>query len=184
MTAAVEEQARAVRELRAAVEELAKPAPPPAAAPAPAPEAKPAAPRAELSAEQLYAAALASFQAEEHGQAVLEFTELTRRFPEHPLASNAQYWVGEAYYRQRDFAQAALEFQKLIDAYPKTPQLPEALLKLGLCYRSLKDPARAREAWRRRRTAARPAERGAAARRCSVPPAATRARALPPFPVY
>ena len=71
------------------------------------------------------------------------------RFPQHPLASNSQYWVGEVYYRQRDFRQALVEFQKLADGYPQSAQVPEALLKLGLCHRALKDTAAARESFER-----------------------------------
>lgn len=142
--AALEESDKALRELRSAVEELSKAGTPPPASP---PAATPRSSTPDASPEQLYAAAMASFQAEEHGQAVLEFTELTKKFPEHPLAANAQYWVGEAYYRQRDFQQALVEFRKVIDGYPKGSQVPEALLKIGLCHRALKDQARAREAW-------------------------------------
>ena len=144
--AALDESDKTLRELRSAVEELSKAAiPPPAAPPVAAPAPRSSAP--DASPEQMYAAAMASFQAEEHGQAVLEFTELTRKFPEHPLAANAQYWVGEAYYRQRDFRQALVEFRKVIDGVPKGSQIPDALLKIGLCHRALRDQARAREAW-------------------------------------
>lgn len=145
MRTALEESNSAIRALRSSVEELSKPAP----AAAPSTPATPAAPSSapEASPEQIYAAAMASFQAEEHGQAVLGWSELTKRFPEHALASNAQYWIGEAYYRQKDFRQALLEYRKVIDGYPKSPQLPEALLKIGLCHREVKDTARAREIW-------------------------------------
>ena len=144
--AALDESDKTLRELRSAVEELSNAAiPPPAAPPVAAPAPRSSAP--DASPEQMYAAAMASFQAEEHGQAVLEFTELTRKFPEHPLAANAQYWVGEAYYRQRDFRQALVEFRKVVDGVPKGSQIPDALLKIGLCHRALRDQARAREAW-------------------------------------
>jgi tol-pal system protein YbgF len=139
--AVLEESNKTVRELRSSVDDLSRAAAATLVA-KPAPSSPP-----DASPEQIYAAAMAAFQAEEQGQAVLEFTELTKRFPEHPLASNAQYWIGEAYYRQRDFRQALVEFQKVIDGYPKSSQVPEALLKIGLCYRALKDPPRARETW-------------------------------------
>jgi tol-pal system protein YbgF len=137
--------ASALRELRLAVEDVERKA---AASSAVAP--KPGSEGArEASPEKLYASAMASFRSEEHGQAVLEFRELVDRFPQHPLASNSQYWVGEVYYRQRDFRQALVEFQKLVDGYPQSAQVPEALLKLGLCYRALKDTPAARESFER-----------------------------------
>jgi tol-pal system protein YbgF len=138
---AIEETGKAVRELQGAVEALSKAAPAPQAALAPssfAPDASP---------EQIYGTAMNSVQAEQYGRAAAEFGELTKRFPDHPLASNAQYWIGEAQYRQREFSQALVEFRKVIDAYPKSGEVPEALLKIGLCHRALMDQAQAREAW-------------------------------------
>jgi len=141
--------ASALRELRLAVEDLERrAAAPPAASPAVA--AKPGSGGArEASPEKLYASAMASFRSEDYAPAVLEFSELVDRFPQHPLASNSQYWIGEASYRQRDFRQALVEFQKLVDGYPQSAQMPEALLKLGLCHRALKDTAAARESFER-----------------------------------
>lgn len=99
------------------------------------------------SPDQLYAAALASMRAGEHGQAVLDFLDLISKFPKHPLAGHAQYWIGEAYYLQRDFRQALVEFQTVIEAHGKGGKAADALLKVGLCYRALHEPLRAREVW-------------------------------------
>jgi tol-pal system protein YbgF len=149
LKAAMQQQDAAVRGLKSALDEtnqkVATLAVPPPAPPAP----KTAAPQAgrEATAEKLYATAMASFRAEEHGQAVLEFTELIDKFPRHTLAASAQFWIGEAYYRQRDFNQAVTEFQKVSDLYPQSPPVAESLLKLGMCYRALHDLPRAREAW-------------------------------------
>ncbi len=139
----IERSDGALRELRAAVDEVQRKM---AELPPAGKAVTSSAPR-ETPPDQLYATAMASFRAEEHGQAVLEFTELVERFPQHALASNAQYWIGDAYYRQRDFRQALTEFQKVVDGYPQSPQVPEALLKIGLCHRALKEPAGARESW-------------------------------------
>ncbi|HEU4439920.1 MAG TPA: tol-pal system protein YbgF [Methylomirabilota bacterium] len=146
---AVQQQDEALRSLRSALEEtnqkvgaLSVPSPAvPAATPTP-PSGGP-----EVTAEKLYAAAMASFRADEHGQAVLQFTELIEKFPKHALAASAQYWIGEAYYRQRDFNQALTEFQKVPDLYPRSGPAAESLLKVGLCYRALHDVPRARETW-------------------------------------
>jgi tol-pal system protein YbgF len=148
LKAALQQQDGALRGLRAAMDEtnqkVAALAAPPPAPPAPKPAPPPG---REVSAEKLYATAMTSFRAEEHGQAVLEFTELIDKFPKHTLAANAQYWIGEAYYRQRDFNQALSEFQKVPDLYPQSTQVAEALLKIGMCYRALHDVPRARETW-------------------------------------
>ena len=149
LKAALQQQDGALRGLRSAVDEtsqkVAALAVPPPAPPAPKAVAPP--PGREVSAEKLYATAMTSFRAEEHGQAVLEFTELIDKFPKHALAASAQYWIGEAYYRQRDFNQALSEFQKVSDLYPQSAPIAEALLKMGMCYRALHDVPRARETW-------------------------------------
>jgi tol-pal system protein YbgF len=149
LKAAIQQQDAAVRGLRATLDEtnqkVATLSVPPPAPPAPKPA--PPVPGREVTAEKLYATAMASFRADEHGQAVIEFTELIDKFPKHTLAASAQYWIGEAYYRQRDFNQAVTEFQKVPDLYPQSPPVAEALLKLGMCYRALHDVPRARETW-------------------------------------
>jgi len=149
LKAAIQEQDGAVKGLRSALDEMnqkvATLSVPPPAPPAPKPAAAPAG--RDVTAEKLYATAMTSFRGEEHGQAVLEFTELVDKFPKHTLAASAQYWIGEAYYRQRDFNQAVTEFQKVPDLYPQSPPVAEALLKLGMCYRALHDLPRARETW-------------------------------------
>jgi tol-pal system protein YbgF len=148
LKAALQQQDGALRSLKSGLDDTNQKVatlsvPPPApVAPKPAPPiAKDATP------EKLFATAMTSFRAEEHGQAVLEFTELIEKFPKHALASSAQYWIGEAYYRQRDFNQALTEFQKVPDLYPQSQSVPEALLKVGMCYRALHDVPRARETW-------------------------------------
>ena len=148
LKAVLQQQDGALRSLKSGLDEtnqkvatLSVPPPTPVAPKPAPPTAKDATP------EKLFATAMTSFRAEEHGQAVLEFTELIEKFPKHALASSAQYWIGEAYYRQRDFNQALAEFQKVPDLYPQSQSVPEALLKVGMCYRALHDVPRAREAW-------------------------------------
>lgn len=140
-----------IRELRASVSELAREASRAATRPAPSePPLRPREPPAQReSAEQLYASAVANMRAREHGQAVLDFLDLIAKYPKHPLAANAQYWIGEAYYAQRDFRQALIEFQKVVTQYGASTKTPDALYKIGLCYRALHEPRRAQEAWDR-----------------------------------
>lgn len=101
------------------------------------------------SADQLYASALAHYQSGNLGQAVLEFTDLIAGFPKHPLAEDAQFWIGAAYFAEQDFRQALLEFRKVIDQYPTGKKAPDALYKIGLSYRSLFEAEPAREVWER-----------------------------------
>jgi tol-pal system protein YbgF len=113
------------------------------------PPREPPAARTPPAAEQAYASALAMFRAHEHGQAVLDFLDFLARYPKHPLAANAQYWIGEAYYMERDYRQAIVEFEKVLEHGLTNPKVPDALLKIGLSYRSLRDGTRAADTWRR-----------------------------------
>jgi tol-pal system protein YbgF len=131
-------------------------APPPAASvekpralapPAPTVAPSKPAPKAGGNPEQEYAAALATYRAREHGQAVLDFIDFIAKYPKHPLAGNAQYWIGEAYWAQRDYRQALVEFEKVFEHGPT--KAPDALLKIGLCYLRLGDVPRAQQAWQR-----------------------------------
>jgi tol-pal system protein YbgF len=123
--------------------------PPPAPAPVIAPERPPRSLPPADSAEQVYAAALSTFRSREFGQAVLDFLDFIAKFPRHPLAANAQYWIGEAYYVQRDYRQSMTEFRKVVEVYRTSPKAADALVKIGLCFSNLRDPVRARQAWQR-----------------------------------
>jgi tol-pal system protein YbgF len=118
---------------------------PPMTPPSSAP-ARPA-PKTGGNPEQEYAAALATYRAREHGQAVLDFVDFIAKYPKHPLAGNAQYWIGEAYWAQRDYRQALVEFEKVFEH--GSAKAPDALLKIGLCHIRLNDVPRAQTAWQR-----------------------------------
>jgi tol-pal system protein YbgF len=136
-----------VRQTRALLDAPAPP--PPTATAAPAEPPRPAeAPRLD-AAEQVYAAALASFRSGEHGQAVLDFGDFLAKFPGHVLAPDAQYWIGEAYFSERDCRHAVNEYRRVLDHGVTSARAPDALLKIGLCHAALHDEARARQAWRR-----------------------------------
>lgn len=123
----------------------------PVVATAPPPVERPAAaePSRPGQGETAYAAALATFRAHEHGQAVLEFLDFIGQYPKHPLAVDAQYWIGEAYYSQRDYRHALVEYQKVLEYPAVNGRAADALLKIGLCYTNLREPTRAGEAWTR-----------------------------------
>jgi tol-pal system protein YbgF len=123
--------------------------PPPSAPPVPAPARPRETPSRLQTAEQTYGAALATFRAREHGQAVLDFLDFMAKYPGHPLVANAQYWIGEAYYSQRDYRQAMVEFQKVSALAPGSAKASDALLRIGMCQRNLRDEVSARQTWER-----------------------------------
>jgi tol-pal system protein YbgF len=111
--------------------------PPPEAARAP--EGRSADPAADL-----YRRAFNGFRENKFGQAILDFEEFLRLYPEHEYADNAQYWIGESYYSQGEYEQAVVEFDRVLARYPGKAKAPDALLKIGLAYGKMGDPERSK----------------------------------------
>jgi len=62
-------------------------------------------------------------------------------YPDHPLAGNANYWLGEAYYVRKDYSNAALTFAQTFQKYPQSGKAPDSLLKLGMSLAALGETA-------------------------------------------
>ena len=56
---------------------------------------------------------------------------------DHPLAANAQYWLGETYYVRKNYAEAAAAFIEGYTGYPEGPKSADNLLKLGMSLAAL-----------------------------------------------
>lgn len=57
----------------------------------------------------------------------------------HPLAANAQYWLGETYYVRKNYAEAAAAFIEGYTRYPEGSKAPDNLLKLGMSLAALEN---------------------------------------------
>jgi tol-pal system protein YbgF len=179
LTSTVAAMSARVDELNSRVETMtrqARPSPSPSPAPrstAPSTPAAPAAPSAaapgtppavasrpttgSLQPQDIYQASYLDFSKGSYALAIAGFREFIRRFPEHELAGNAQYWVGEAHYslarghanqNQADRAkealeQAATEFRRVVANYPRGEKVPAALFKEALVLIDLKQTAQA-----------------------------------------
>jgi tol-pal system protein YbgF len=111
------------------------PSPPPSAGPAPTapPQAHAAAPPAGgAQGEQLYHDAFKLLQDGDYPGAERAFKNFVQRNPQHPLAGNAQYWLGETYYARRDYQNAMVSFAEGYKVYKTSPKGPDNLLKLGI----------------------------------------------------
>jgi tol-pal system protein YbgF len=123
-----------------------------AAAPSGAPPVEPRASGGGPSPEQAYQAAYLDFTKGNFPLAVSGFREFVRRFPDSPLADQAQYWVGEAYFSmgrtsagrgeadkaRSELEQAVQEFRRVVLNYPKGGKVPGALYKEALALIELK----------------------------------------------
>ena len=101
------------------------------------------------TAEGLYQAGLAKYQAGDLDGAVVSFYEVVSSYPRDPARERAQFLIGEIFYTQKDYRGAVAELESLISAVPAGRRVADALLKIGMAQRSLGDEPRARRTWER-----------------------------------
>jgi tol-pal system protein YbgF len=95
------------------------------------------------SAEKLYQGGYESLLGRRFGDAEGSFKMFVDRHRDHPLASDAQYWLGETYYVQGDYKQAAQSFLKGYRDYPDGRKAPDTLFKLALSLQQLEQTSQA-----------------------------------------
>lgn len=98
------------------------------------------------TAARLYDSGMSAFASRNYKGAVKAFTDFTKAYPNHNLASNAHFWRGESYYQLKDYAGAALAYQEVIQKFPGSGKLQSAMLKQGMSfyYAGKKDAAKLR----------------------------------------
>lgn len=82
--------------------------------------------------QEQYEHAISLLQRQDVAGAETAFRAFLDANSDHPLASNAQYWLGETYYVRHDFQQAAFIFAEGFQRYPQSNKAPDSLLKLGM----------------------------------------------------
>lgn len=80
----------------------------------------------------------ALFDSEKYPESILGFSEFLEKNENHPLASQAQFYLSEAYLRQNDFPVAEKEFRKLLRKYPFSAFATSARSQLRVCEEKLK----------------------------------------------
>ncbi len=78
--------------------------------------------------------------------AIQAFRGYIIKYPDSPLAANAQYWVGEIMYSQKNYKKAVDEFVKVLQNYKKSEKASDAAIKLGFSFYELKNWVYARRA--------------------------------------
>ncbi len=117
--------------------------PSPAVMPGPA-GSSPAPPLAADDPEtESFNAAYADYSKGNYELAVMGFADFLKTHAEHPLAPDAQYWIGECYFSQGKFKDAAEAFDRTIKSWPMCEKAAPALLKKGLAQMELGQTSRA-----------------------------------------
>jgi len=84
-----------------------------------------------------YDAAFSALKGADYPKAIAGFKGFVTSYPDSPLASNAQYWLGEAYYVTREYQNAITAFQKVTTTWPDSRKAPDALVKVGFTQSAL-----------------------------------------------
>lgn len=87
--------------------------------------------RAKIQAEYQAAYDLLSPQQRRYDDAAAAFARFLKKYPNDPLAPNAQYWLGEANYVSQKNAEAQKAFELVVSRYPDSTKAPGALFKIG-----------------------------------------------------
>src|SRR5579885_579428 len=100
-------------------------------------------------AQASYDMAFGLTRAGSFGLAESAWRSFLSKYPDHPLAGNAQYFLGETFYDRRDFARAAIAFGVGAEKYPKSEMAAPTLLKLGIALGRSGETAQACDAFAR-----------------------------------
>lgn len=105
---------------------------------------KPSGAQQKIAPEALYSTALELIKSSQFQEGIKKLEKFLRLYPDHPLASNAFYWIGEAYYGLGKYRDAILQFEDFRRKYPKSTKVPSSLLKEALAFLKLQDKGAAR----------------------------------------
>lgn len=89
---------------------------------------------------QAFRKASISWQAGKFSDAVLAFSSFLERFPDHPLAGTAQYYVGNSYYQQKEHKLALQEYSRVLTSYDRSAHVSDTLAEMALSEDALKNP--------------------------------------------
>jgi tol-pal system protein YbgF len=105
--------------------------------------------RSKIQAEYQAAYDLLSPQQRRYDDAAKAFAGFLKKYPQDPLAPNAQYWLGEANYVSQHNAEAQQAFERVVERYPESTKAPGALFKIGRLQQAAGKNDAARESFKR-----------------------------------
>jgi tol-pal system protein YbgF len=120
----------------------------PVVAPAPAvsaPTSQPTAAKTADTAQALYDNGMSAFNNRQYQASLRSFSDFTKTYPKHKLASNAWFWQGENNYQLKNYAAAALAYENVISGSPNSAKAPASYLKQGMAFIQLKKNAAAKQ---------------------------------------
>jgi tol-pal system protein YbgF len=92
---------------------------------------------------QTYRKAMVYYQAKRYSDAAMVFSTFVEKYPDHPLAGSAQYFVGDSYFKQGEYKLALVEFKKVLTSYDRSAQVAQTLRQMAEAEDALKKPEEA-----------------------------------------
>jgi TolA-binding protein len=142
-------------DISSAVRTLSTPAaapPPPGASNAPAAAASAASSALSapsgVTAENLWKKAVRDYTGAKDKQALSEFADFTKYFPQDTNAAEAQYYMGLIYDHSEQYDDAAQVFEAVAERYPDSPKAADAMYMKGVEYQKAKSDKKAIAAYR------------------------------------
>nr|WP_300309382.1 tol-pal system protein YbgF [Halomonas sp.] len=83
-------------------------------------------------AKNAYQSAFAKVQSRNFDQAITEFNDFVKKYPDTSLTANAWYWLGELYSAKSSFGDSEKAFSTVLEQFPDSSKVPDAMYKLGL----------------------------------------------------
>lgn len=136
-------------DISSAVRTLSTPAaapPPPGASNSPGPSASAAPPG--ITAESLWKKAVRDYTGAKDKQALSEFADFTKYFPQDTHAAEAQFYMGLIYDHSEQYDDAAQVFEAVAERYPDSPKAADAMYMKGVEYQKAKSDKKAIAAYR------------------------------------
>jgi len=87
-----------------------------------------------------YRQSMILYQTKKYPEAILSFSAFVEKYPDHPLAGSAQYYLGSCYFKQKEYALATKELQKVVQTYDQSPHVSSALRDLASAQDKLNKP--------------------------------------------
>jgi len=125
-------------------------APPPPGASVSAATSAPAASSAPpgVTADTLWKKAVRDYTGARDKQALSEFADFTKYFPQDTNAAEAQYYMGLIYDHGEQYDDAAQVFEAVTERYPDSPKAADAMYMKGVEYQKAKSDKKAIAAYR------------------------------------
>jgi len=93
----------------------------------------------DKNGKQVYNRIYKTLKEGNYQQAIIDFNQFIKDYPESTYTDNAYFWLGQAYYLSRNNKLALKAFQKIVTDFPDGNKVKDAKLKIGYTYFEMKD---------------------------------------------